>query len=78
MHWRNTLQTIKNKDEEYHIGCEGRVIRGICIKCGAKKGGLRERIKRKIIPEGPWFIEDKKKLDEKAYKESIRRLDHLK
>lgn len=67
------MQTVRYKGVEIHIGCEGTIVRGVCVKCGQRKPSLTER----IFGKEP-LIQSKPKFDEKAYKERIRRLDDLK
>lgn len=64
------MRTVKYKGAIIHVGCEGTVIRGTCLKCGEKKP------RRKFFGEGP-LIEKKTGFDAKAYRERIRRMDDL-
>ena len=59
------MKTIKYRGAEIHVGCEGTVIRGTCLKCGERKP------KRKFFGEGP-LIEKKPSFDETAYRKRIR------
>jgi hypothetical protein len=39
------MDTVKDSEKkEWHVGCGGTVIRGVCVKCGEKKKGLMSRV----------------------------------
>lgn len=66
------MQTVKYKGTRIHIGCEGAVVKGVCLKCGEREPKLSER----ILGKGS-LIEKKPKLDEEAYKKRIRNMEDL-
>jgi hypothetical protein len=65
------MKTVKYKGTEIHVGCEGTVIKGICVRCGERKP------KRKLFGEGTW-IERKPPFDAEGYKRRIRNMEDLK
>ena len=67
------MKTIKYKGAEIHVGCEGAIVKGVCLKCGERKPSRMERFFGKeplIVP--------KAKFDEKEYKRRIREMDDIK
>jgi len=67
------LKTVKYKGSEVHVGCEGVVVRGVCLKCGERKPS---RMKR-IFGEDPAIVPNAK-FDEKKYRRRIREMNDLK
>lgn len=64
------MKTVKYKGSEIHVGCEGTVVKGVCLRCGERKP------KRKWFGEGPW-IEKKSDFDAEVYKKRIRDMEDL-
>lgn len=65
------MKTVKYKGSEVHVGCEGTVVKGVCLKCGERKP------KKKLFGEGPW-IERKPNFDAEEYKRRIKEMDDIK
>lgn len=59
------MKTVKYKGVEIHVGCEGTIVRGVCVRCGQCK------TKRKFFGEGPW-LQKEPTFDEGEYKQRIR------
>lgn len=66
------MRTVKYKGVEVHVGCEGSVVRGTCLKCGERKPSRIER----LFGKDP-IAQLKPKFDEKEYRRRIREMDDL-
>lgn len=63
------MKTVKDKDRrEWHIGCGGEVIRGVCIRCGEKKKGLFS----KLLGNDPLIIDQRKEEEDKRLEHKRR------
>lgn len=65
------MNTIKYKGVEIHVGCEGTIIKGVCLRCGEVKP------KHGFFGPEP-LVAPKPKFDKAAYKKRIRNLEDLK
>ena len=68
---RPKFETVSFQGAQYHVGCGGQVVEGVCIKCGGResKGNIFSR-----LFSGPFITESNPEEDKRtAYRMRLRR-----
>jgi hypothetical protein len=66
------VKTIRYKGTEIHVGCEGTVVKGVCLRCGERK---KSRLQKWMGDEPT--ITTKPKFDPEAHKRRIRNMEDI-